>query len=102
MLTEPYALNAFPREPSNLQVDDWHTRLVKYYSYFGFKPVTVVGDGGLSDLPHMLVWGGAGTRMDADISRMLGKWTPALRRTLKEAANKQEAAALAAVEESDS
>ncbi|KAG2430833.1 hypothetical protein HXX76_009807 [Chlamydomonas incerta] len=61
--------------------DSWHERLVKYYSYFGFKPVCKVGGNGLSDLPHMLVWGGEGTRMDADITAMLRKWTPALRRT---------------------
>ena len=60
--------------------DGWHERLVRYYSYFGFKPVRKVGGNGLSDLPHMLVWGGEGTRMDADIQRMLQRWTPALRR----------------------
>ncbi|KAF5828350.1 hypothetical protein DUNSADRAFT_17749 [Dunaliella salina] len=60
--------------------DAWHARLVKYYSYFGFKPVAVVGGNSpLSDIPHMLVWGGVGTRMDADIPGMLAKWTPAFR-----------------------
>ncbi|KAG2496074.1 hypothetical protein HYH03_005993 [Edaphochlamys debaryana] len=63
--------------------DDEHThaRLVKYYSYFGFKPVRTVGGNGLSDLPHLLVWGGEGTRMDADIRAMLRRWTPALRQS---------------------
>ncbi|GAX79491.1 hypothetical protein CEUSTIGMA_g6932.t1 [Chlamydomonas eustigma] len=61
--------------------DAWHARLVKYYSYFGFKPVRTVGGNGLSDLPHMLVWGGEGTRMDADINTMLRKWTKAIRRS---------------------
>ena len=28
----------------------------------------------------MLVWGGEGTRMDADVRAMLSKWTPALKR----------------------
>ncbi|EFJ41884.1 hypothetical protein VOLCADRAFT_98120 [Volvox carteri f. nagariensis] len=51
--------------------DDWHERLVKYYSYFGFRPVCRVGGNGLADVPHMLVWGGEGTRMDADIGAML-------------------------------
>jgi hypothetical protein len=60
-----------------------HARLVRYYSYFGFEPVVVVEGGRLQDLPHMLVWGGAGTRMDADIGGMLAKWTPALRRSLR-------------------
>jgi hypothetical protein len=57
-----------------------HARLVRYYSYFGFKPVATVGGNGLSDVPHMLVWGGQGTRLDADVRRMLAKWTPALRK----------------------
>jgi hypothetical protein len=57
---------------------------VRYYSFFGFKEVKRVGGNGLSDLPHMLVWGGEGTRMDADVRQMLRKWTPALRRTLRE------------------
>ncbi len=60
-----------------------HQRLVRYYNYFGFEPVVVVEGGRLADLPHMLVWGGAGTRMDADIAIMLAKWTPALRRSLR-------------------
>lgn len=33
--------------------DSWHERLVRYYSYFGFRPVCRVGGNGLSDLPHM-------------------------------------------------
>ncbi|GIL78233.1 hypothetical protein Vretimale_7607 [Volvox reticuliferus] len=59
--------------------DAWHERLVKYYSYFGFRPVCRVGGNGLADIPHMLVWGGEGTRMDADIEAMLRRWTPSLR-----------------------
>ena len=72
-------------------------RLVKYYARLGFTPVRcvaahlaracapvpqpfsraracmcvllrrVVGGNGLRDLPDLLVWGGAGTRMDADV-----------------------------------
>lgn len=61
-----------------------HARLVRYYSFFGFVPVRSVGGNGLSDLPHMLVWGGEGMRMDANIGKMLKKWTPAIRRQLKE------------------
>lgn len=41
--------------------DAWHERLVSYYSRFGFRPVRVVRGDSLGDLPHMLVWGGAGT-----------------------------------------
>ncbi|GLC38882.1 hypothetical protein PLESTB_001714300 [Pleodorina starrii] len=59
--------------------DAWHERLVRYYSYFGFRTVCKVGGNGLADVPHMLVWGGEGTRMDADIEEMLRRWTPALR-----------------------
>ena len=58
--------------------DSWHERLVRYYSYFGFKKVRKVGGNGLSDLPHLLVWGGEGERMDADIERTLKRWTPAI------------------------
>lgn len=56
-----------------------HARLVRYYSRFGFQPVLEVTGGKLSDLPHMLVWGGVGTRMDADLYDMLHRWTPAIR-----------------------
>ena len=69
---------SFPFHAPTL-ADSWHARLVRYYSYFGFEPVAEVGGGELSDLPHMLVWGGAGTRMDANIPKMLAKWTPAFR-----------------------
>ena len=60
--------------------DAWHARLVRYYSFFGFEPVRTVGGNGLSDLPHLLVWGGEGTRMDADVGAMLRRWGPAIRR----------------------
>ncbi|KXZ46136.1 hypothetical protein GPECTOR_46g205 [Gonium pectorale] len=68
--------------------DVWHERLVRYYSYFGFRPVRVVGGNGLADWPHLLVWGGEGTRMDADIGEMLERWSPALRRGGAEAGAK--------------
>lgn len=61
--------------------DAWHERLVRYYSFFGFKPVLNVGGNGLADVPHMLVWGGEGTRMDADVAAMLRKWGPSIRRS---------------------
>jgi len=56
---------------------------VRYYSFFGFEPVCSVGGNGLSDMPHMLVWGGAGTRMDADVAAMLRKWGPSIRRSAR-------------------
>jgi hypothetical protein len=61
--------------------DAWHERLVKYYGRFGFVPVRVVTGGRIADVPHLLVWGGAGTRMDADVAGMLKKWTPAIRKS---------------------
>ncbi len=39
-----------------------------------------VGANGLRDLPDLLVWGGAGTRMDADVDTLVRRWTRALRR----------------------
>lgn len=74
-----------------MHADEWHQRLVRYYRYFGFKPVHVVEGDSLEDLGHQLVWGGIGTRMDAEIPTMLRKWTPALRRTLREAAPEPDA-----------
>jgi hypothetical protein len=66
--------------------DAWHERLVRYYSFFGFKPVCKVGGNGFADWPHLLVWGGEGTRMDADITTMLTKWTRVIRKqAMKEA-----------------
>lgn len=57
-----------------------HARLVGYYQRFGFVAVRAVEGGSLGDLPHMLVWGGAGTRMDADIETMLRRWGRAIRK----------------------
>lgn len=68
--------------------DSWHARLVRYYSFFGFEPVCTVGGNGLSDLPHLLVWGGEGTRMDADVATMLRRWGPAIRRQLRNSGRK--------------
>ena len=64
--------------------DAMHARLVRYYSRFGFKACREVTGGNLADLPHMLVWGGVGTRMDADVSEMLHKWTVAIRNSREE------------------
>jgi hypothetical protein len=62
------------------RTDAWAKRLVRYYSYFGFKAVYEVGGRGLADVPDMLVWGGAGTRMDAEIEPMLQRWSASIRR----------------------
>ena len=54
--------------------DHAHERLKRYYTrLFGFQAVREVGGGNLTDLPHLLVWGGVGTRMDGDIEAMLRK-----------------------------
>lgn len=50
----------------------WH-QLVRFYRRIGFKIVHEV-TGSFGDMPHMLVWGGVGTRMDADIEELLTKW----------------------------
>ncbi len=46
---------------------------------FGFEVVREVGGGGLRDLPDMLVWGGAGTRMNGDLEAMLERCSRAYR-----------------------
>lgn len=67
-------------------VDVWcgaehqHRRLVRYYTRLGFQYVREIGDNGLSDLPHLLVWGGAGTRMNINPESMLRQWLPLLQR----------------------
>jgi len=66
--------------------DAWAKRLVRYYSYFGFKPMYEVGGRGLADVPDMLVWGGAGTRMDAEVEPMLARWSASIRRESSAAA----------------
>lgn len=43
---------------------------------FGFKVVREI-KGGFADLPHLLVWGGIGTRMDGDLEFMLAKCSKA-------------------------
>ncbi len=60
-------------------------------SYFGFQPVYQVEGDKLADLPHMLVWGGAGMRMDADMERMLRKWTRSLRALAQQGGKSDEA-----------
>ena len=40
----------------------------------GFKKVADVTGEKVSDFPHLLVWGGRGTRMDADVAAQLARW----------------------------
>jgi len=70
-----------------LAIDDgneYAAKLVKYYGRLGFKTVRVVGDNGLKDLPDLLVWGGVGTRMDAQVDELLNKWGTVVKKTLKD------------------
>lgn len=66
------------RKVELLSIDDgneYAPKLVKYYGRLGFKTVKEVGDNGFfEDLPHLLVWGGVGTRMDGDLQQLLSKW----------------------------
>ncbi|CAI5463634.1 unnamed protein product [Closterium sp. Yama58-4] len=54
--------------------DEYHAKLVKYYSRLGMRAVRVVEGGSLGDVPHMLVWGGAGTLMEGEILPLLTRW----------------------------
>ncbi|KAF2320880.1 hypothetical protein GH714_031776 [Hevea brasiliensis] len=54
--------------------DLYHSKLVRFYTRIGFKAVHEVTGSTIGDLAHMLVWGGIGTRMDADIEELLIKW----------------------------
>lgn len=64
-----------------LFADHQHARLVKYYKRMGFETVREVGNNGVADLPHLLVWGGAGTRMNCNPKHFLQRWAPLLKRT---------------------
>lgn len=60
-----------------LAIDDsplYHSKLVRFYTRMGFTAVHEVDGSSMGDLAHMLVWGGRGTRMDADIKELLFKW----------------------------
>ncbi|KAG0611000.1 hypothetical protein M758_7G107200 [Ceratodon purpureus] len=59
--------------------DVYHKKLVRYYGRLGWKPVHEVKGESLQDFFHMLVWGGVGTRMDADLRELLGKWASTMK-----------------------
>lgn len=63
--------------------DVYHLKLVRYYSRMGFRSVYEVTGNSLQDIPHRLIWGGVGTRMDASIEELLRKWSPVFRRLSK-------------------
>ncbi|EEF34917.1 uncharacterized protein LOC8272280 [Ricinus communis] len=54
--------------------DLYHSKLVRFYTRIGFKAVHEVTGSTTGDLAHMLVWGGVGTRMDAEVEELLIKW----------------------------
>ncbi|KAF0930579.1 hypothetical protein E2562_033577 [Oryza meyeriana var. granulata] len=53
----------------------YHSKLIRFYTRMGFKTVHEVDGSSMTDLAHMIVWGGRGTRMDADIAQLLFKWS---------------------------
>ncbi|EPS65834.1 hypothetical protein M569_08941, partial [Genlisea aurea] len=52
----------------------YHSKLVRFYRRLGFKEAHEVKGSSMADLGHMLVWGGIGTRMDADLHYLMTKW----------------------------
>jgi len=62
-------------------LNEYAARLVVYYKRLGFVVEREIGDGGLDDLPHLLVWGGAGVLMSGSVEPMLRRWSRALRRS---------------------
>lgn len=47
---------------------------MRFYKRIGFKVVQEVKGESFGDIGHMLVWGGIGTRMDANVEDLLIKW----------------------------
>lgn len=54
--------------------DLYHSKLVRFYKRIGFRSAYEVTGSSFGDLADMLVWGGIGTRMDADIEELMIKW----------------------------
>ncbi|VVB00700.1 unnamed protein product [Arabis nemorensis] len=55
--------------------DLYHSKLVRFYRRIGFEEVKEVSGSLIGDMADMLVWGGVGTRMDANIHHLLLKWS---------------------------
>lgn len=60
--------------------DLYHSKLVRFYTRLGFKPVYEVSGSSIGDVAHMLVWGGVGTRMDASVEQLMIKWCTRFRK----------------------
>lgn len=56
-------------------------RLIRYYTYFGFSKVKEVCS---TDFLDLIIWGGVGTKMKADVQVMLKRWGLALRESGKQ------------------
>ncbi|XP_078437193.1 uncharacterized protein LOC144707820 [Wolffia australiana] len=54
--------------------DLYHGKLVRFYRRMGFNVVREVDGSSSMDMADMLVWGGRGTRMNANIDELLVKW----------------------------
>ncbi|CAM6039153.1 unnamed protein product [Sphagnum compactum] len=58
--------------------DVYHTELVWYYSQLRWRAVYEVRGESWQDFVNVLVWGGVGTCMDADLPFLLAKWATTL------------------------
>ncbi|KAJ7967576.1 Acyl-CoA N-acyltransferase [Quillaja saponaria] len=63
--------------------DLYHSKLVRFYSRIGFKTVHEVTGSSMGDIAHMLMWGGVGTRMDANVDELMIKWCRRFKSTQK-------------------
>ncbi|KAL3694497.1 hypothetical protein R1sor_008148 [Riccia sorocarpa] len=59
--------------------NETHARLVKYYSRMGFKAMYELTEESWGDILDRVVWGGIGTRMDANCEELLRKWAKLLK-----------------------
>ena len=71
--TMAWALEETPCEKVRLlairDAEDQHSRLVRYFSRSGFKPVREIGSAPI-DLPLRIIWGGSGVLMVANCSEV--------------------------------
>ncbi|CAN8288408.1 unnamed protein product [Cochlearia groenlandica] len=61
--------------------DLYHSKLVRFYGRLGFEEVKKVSGSSIGDMADMLVWGGVGTLMDANIHHLLLKWSKVFLKT---------------------
>ncbi|KAL8027600.1 hypothetical protein ABFX02_14G106100 [Erythranthe guttata] len=63
--------------------DLYHNKLVRFYKRIGFEEVYEVTGSSFGDFSHMLVWGGVGTRMNANLDELMLKWCSRFKTTKK-------------------